>query len=148
MKKTKKKMTTFLIVLALLLLIIPTGALFADTIGLNTSKPSVTTSTEEIKTDEDTEESEETEEAKEVEESEADETEGTGEMSDRAIYVADRNAVAETLGIAPGLLNNIDKLAAISGETREDLLPLWQTASMQDIQREIKKLKNEAKHQK
>lgn len=138
MKNTKKKKrTTFLTILALLLLIIPTGALFADTIGLNTSDTSVTTTTVEIKT------AEESDEAKDTDESEAVESEETGEMSDRAVYVADRNAVAETLGIAPGRLNNIDKLVTLSSETltREELLPL----SMQEIQKEIKRLKNEIK---
>lgn len=175
-RKISKKLTTLLTVLALLLLIIPAGTLFADSIadgetlpggettassdepgdtgtggedpGLTdeTGDPEATESQDPEETvdedsdgDEDEDMNEEEEEELAEDEAEAGETEASGEPSENAIVVAERIMAARALGIAPGRLNLIDRLAAISGKTRAELLPDWQEAPVQDIMKEIKR---------
>jgi len=135
-----RRITTIITIFALLMLLIPAGVLFADSIDGNppaeSGDPDESVQTvESSETDES--EPEETEESEEPEESE--------EASERAAYVAERNATAESLGIPSGRLNLIDKLAEISGLTREELLPIWLKADVQDIMKEISRYRFEQK---
>jgi hypothetical protein len=122
--KTWKKLTTLLTVFALLLLI-PAGVMLADS-------------------DEEQEEPEKQEVllTSEMEgEEDPDELEGGG----KSLIVAERIAAALALGIPPGHLNLLDRLAFMAGQTREDVLALWQDAPIQSIMKEIKRLRFEAK---
>lgn len=157
-RKLSKKLTTMLTVLILMLLIIPAGVLFADTMDGDTQPPTTETTAidepedsqepEETEEPEDSQDPEESEEAEDIEESEdPDETGLPDEASEQAKIVAERIATAESLGIAPGYLNIIDRLAAMPGNTltREELLAKYQDGSVQDIMKEIKRLRTEQK---
>jgi hypothetical protein len=122
-RPTSKKMVTMIVILALLLLI-PAGTLLADSL----KNPKIHNETEETEPTEGTE-------ALEIEE----ETEDGGNSA----VVAERIVAAEALGIPPGHLNLIDKLAEISGKTREELLPLLTEGSVQKVMKEIKKYRFE-----
>ncbi len=137
--RTKKRLTSLLIVAILLLLTIPAGALFAATYTAET------TETNETEAPEATEPSEPTDPSEPAESEEPDETTGeSASLSEQALYIAERNATAESLGIPPGRLNNIDKLAEISGMTREEVLAIYADSSIQDIQKEIQRYRSEA----
>ena len=137
-KKNSRRVTTIITIFALMMLLIPAGALFAESIAGLPSGSDETTESIELA------EAGETEEPEPEESEETEESEGEA-ASERAAYVAERNTTAESLGIPSGRLNLIDKLAAISGMTRAELLPDWQDAEVQDIMKEISRLRFEAK---
>jgi len=56
-----------------------------------------------------------------LEEPEGDDPEDPEEMSERALFVAERNAQAWAWGIPPGHVNLFDKLSALTEQTREDV---------------------------
>lgn len=137
-KKNSRRVTTIITIFALMLLLIPAGALFADSIDGIPAGSDETTESVEMSEPGDIDESE-PEESEETEEPDGE------EGSEQAAYVAERNATAESLGIPSGRLNLIDKLAEISGKTREELLPIWLNADVQDIMKEISRLRFVAK---
>lgn len=122
-RKISKRLTTMITVLLLMLLIIPAGALLADSIKGGAAPGQSLPSLLEDQSGSESETRESEEETK----------------SSQAETVAERIARASELGIPPGRLNLIDKLAAELGQDREALLPIWQNASAQDIMKEIQR---------
>lgn len=162
-RKASKKITLMITIFALMLLMIPAGVLFADTIAGNTTpSTSETTIKPESSESEEPSESEEQEDLEDPDESEApeldeaevfeseeseqhDETGEPEESSEQAAIVAERIAAAEALGMTPGHLNLIDRLAAISGKTRPEVLAEFPDASVQTIMKEIKRCREAAR---
>jgi hypothetical protein len=136
-----RKILTMITVLALLLLIIPAGALFAESMG--GGKPQATTS--EIQQQD--EEQQETEETEDLDENDAEEP-----GSENAAVVAERIQAAEQLGITPGHLNLIDKLFALTGgENTPEALAIfrseWALKTPQEINQEASRLRFAARGQ-
>jgi hypothetical protein len=138
--RMSKKLTSMITILVILLLMLPAGVLFADSISGGGGKQQP----EEIEQPEveETEESEETEETEEPEE--------TG--SENAAAVAARIADAAALGITPGHLNLIDKLYALAeGADQAAFRAEWAAAllagekTIQDLNQEMHRLRFLAK---
>jgi len=148
-RKLSKRLTTLITVLALLLLILPAGVLFADSIkndDKQTAKPSETLL--QAGDPEETDEEDPDEEGPDEEEPDEEEGEDEGVKSEQALLVEQRIADAKALGIPPGKLNLVDKLIAAMLEngteiTREDLLASlgkasWSDVPVQDIMKALK----------
>lgn len=145
--KNRKRFTSLVTVFVLLLLMLPASALFAATFGEKLSPPTQTTATtnKTTATTETTDTTETTATAGETAASPGETTLESENKSEQAIYVEQRNATAESLGIPSGQLNLLDKLAAVSGLTREEVLATWSDATTQDIMKEIQQITADGK---
>ncbi|HBP38469.1 MAG TPA: hypothetical protein DD640_06975 [Clostridiales bacterium] len=131
-RKSSKRLTTLILVFALLFLLLPAGVLFADTIS---GGGSLTHGNSGNHPEESEPEATDEEEPEEEEEDEAE----TGEPSEQAGIVAERIEAARLLEMAPGHLNLIDRLARICESTREQVMLDFPDASVKTIMQEIKK---------
>jgi hypothetical protein len=150
----RRKILTVLVILALLVMILPVAVMARENLftpklpDQASTQASIALASRQLGVETESTEPEVTEptEPEETESTEPEETESTESASEnkseRAVAVEARNQQAADWGLPPGHVNLFDKLAALTGETRESIYERFisetEPMTVQDLMKEIK----------